>query len=71
MLEIVYMYDDKKLACLGGVAQQFLDQGFKIRGIEGAVFPTVPPPTIVEGEAVRDGLYQNAINVNAVSGLLS
>lgn len=52
-------------ACVGTVAVNFLEQGFEVQGLEGAVFPTQPldysykQSTVPINQSAADALYNN------------
>lgn len=54
----------KQSACLGGVALSLLDEGFGVRGIEGAVYPTRPQKGIERDSELAYALYDNSITLH-------
>ena len=51
----------KMSACLGGVALDLMDEGFSVRGVQGAVYPTQPQTGIERDSELAYALYDNAI----------
>lgn len=48
-------------ACLGGVALQFMEAGFDVRGIHNAVFPPTPQAGVDTDSRLAEDLYNRAI----------
>lgn len=52
------------LACLGGMAVNFLEQGFNVRGIQGCVFPSLRPK---KGDPViLERLYEDTVSLKEI-----
>ena len=54
----------QRSACLGGVALQFMEAGFDVRGINNAVFPPTPQAGIDTKSQLAQNLYHRAIPYN-------
>ena len=63
-----YAYVNGHYGCLGATVLQFLAAGFRVRGIEGAVFPQEPPEassiTSPEMKSVVEALYFDKVDIN-------
>lgn len=54
----------QRSACLGGVALQFMEAGFDVRGIHNAVFPPTPQAGVDKDSQLAKNLYNRAIPYN-------
>jgi hypothetical protein len=54
----------QRSACLGGVALQFMEAGFDVRGIHNAVFPPAPQAGVDIDSQLAKNLYNRAISYN-------
>lgn len=71
--EFVYNPGEHDLACLGMTVSQYLDAGFKVRGIEGLVYPMHAPDALnglrvlldndADVKRVMDAVYGNMISI--------
>lgn len=59
--EYSFNIDSKYPACLGGVALQFMDAGFEVRGIHNAIYPAQPDQNLHNTNGLAEALYDNAI----------
>jgi hypothetical protein len=59
--EYSFNIDSKYSACLGGVALQFMDAGFEVRGIHNAVYPAREASGVHNVNGLAEALYDNAL----------
>jgi len=59
-------WKDITSSCLDSIASLFLTEGFNIKGIEGCLFPTFPPPPLSLSKVSRR-LYQDSVKLNLSS----